>query len=117
MYRVSVVTYAPVSVSPNPKVFKKNGSKKLFQVPAPVIAAPANVSQHAALSKQFFGKNCRGRYKKIGGLATPHFSEMEGGQPLRYLDFIPEACEIQNSRNPYFMQSFYSLKSPSNISK
>ena len=31
----------------------------------------------------FLAKNCQGRYKKIGGLATPHFSEMEGGQPLR----------------------------------
>lgn len=55
--------------------------------------------------------------QEIGGLATPHFSEMEGGQPLRCSDFITEACENQNSRNPYFMQSFYNLKSPSNISK
>ncbi len=55
--------------------------------------------------------------QEIGGLATPHFSEMEGGQPLRCRDFIPEACENQNSRNPYFMQSFYNLKSPTNISK
>ena len=31
----------------------------------------------------FLAKNCQGRYKKIEGLATPHFSEMEGGQPLR----------------------------------
>jgi len=31
----------------------------------------------------FLAKNCRGRYKKIGGLATPPFSEWRGGQPLR----------------------------------
>ena len=65
MYRVSVVTYAPVSVSPNPKVFKKNGSKKLFQVSAPVIAAPARVTQHAALSKQsFWQKTVEGGTRK-----------------------------------------------------
>ena len=31
----------------------------------------------------FLAKNCRGRYKKIGGVATPPFSEWRGGQPLR----------------------------------
>jgi hypothetical protein len=76
MNRVSVVTYAPVSVSPNPESFKKNGSKKLFQVSAPVIAAPARFPQHAALSKQFFGKNCRGRYKKIVGVGDPSIFRM-----------------------------------------
>ena len=50
--------------------------------------------------------------QEIGGLATPHFSEMEGGQPLRCSDFIPKACENQNTRNPLFMQSVYNLKSP-----
>ncbi len=54
MNRVGVVTYAPVSVSPNPKKFIKNGSKKVLQLSAPVIAAPARFPQHAALSKQFF---------------------------------------------------------------
>ena len=78
MCRVGVVTYAPVSVSPNPKVFIKNGSKKLFQVSAPVIAAPARFPQHAALSKQSFWQKTVVGGTKIGGLATLPFSTMAG---------------------------------------
>ena len=53
----------------------------------------------------FLAKNCRGRYKKIGGLATPPFSEWRGSQPLRWRDFTRERYRHQISRNPLLMQS------------
>ena len=96
MNRVSVVTYAPVSVSPNPESFKKNGSKKLFQVSAPVIAAPARFPQHAALSKQFFGKNCRGRYKKIVGVGDPSIFRMARWSAPKMSGFYTRAILTSN---------------------
>ena len=95
-----------MSVSPNPKKFITNGSKKVLQLSAPVIAAPARFPQHAALSKQsFWQKTVKGGTRKIEGLATPPFSEWRGGQPLRLRDFTRERYRHQFSRNPYLMQS------------
>jgi hypothetical protein len=84
MYRVSVVTYAPVSVSPNPKVFKKEWIEETVSSLSARHSRASEVSPaRSFVEAVFLAKNCRGRYKKIGGVATPPFSEWRGGQPLR----------------------------------
>lgn len=84
MNRVSVVTYAPVSVSPNPKVFKKEWIEETVSSLSARHSRASEVSPaRSFVEAVFLAKNCRGRYKKIGGLATPPFSEWRGGQPLR----------------------------------
>ena len=109
MNRVSVVTYAPVSVSPNPEQFKTNGSKKLFQVSAPVIAAPARFPQHAALSKQFFWqKNCRGRYRNVGVGDPSIFRMARWSAPKMGGYYEARKKPSRNLRNPLFMHSLRS---------
>ena len=99
----------PVSVSPNPEQFKTNGSKKLFQVSAPVIAAPARFPQHAALSKQFFWqKNCRGRYRNVGVGDPSIFRMARWSAPKMGGYYEARKKPSRNLRNPLFMHSLRS---------
>jgi hypothetical protein len=93
-------------VSPNPKVFKKEWIEETVSSLSARHSRASEVSPaRSFVEAVFLAKNCRGRYKKIEGLATPPFSEWRGGQPLRWRDFTRERYRHQFSRNPLLMQS------------
>ena len=67
MNRVGVVTYAPVSVSPNPKVFiihKEWIEESIATLSARHSRASEVSPARSFVEAVFLAKNCRGRYKK-----------------------------------------------------